>query len=458
MTQRFRFAARLLIAACLAGRAVDAQELTPEIAPRGIFARPSNAGHHFDIDWTAMTALDGNVAAEPDIVSDPRGGVGAGAWNSGEATARYVFQGRKLNVRATASGRERYYPSLVRLDALDGGADVALSANLGRRTTLSVWQGVRYQPFYQLNFVTAATTTDSTPFASFAPAQPGSAERLAPQENAAPAVDAPLQVSSVYTYNGGATYSHKIGLRASADVAYAYRRTTLTGGSDPFWSQNVNGTFSRSLTHYSALRFGYGYGQTSGGLFIDDGRHVAGAPLAVVTTHDLDIGIAYSRPLSRTRRTAFSFSTGSGVISDASGSQYRLLLDARLARQLGRTWAATADYHRGATFIEGFTGPAYADTVRMRIGGTVARRWELAATTSGATGHLGLGSSSAGYGTYSQNADVHLVVTRNFAFVAAYGYYHYDFDAAVPMPFGMNRSMNRQTVQIGVSGSLPFVK
>ena len=120
MTRHSLLTGALLAAALsLAARSAIAQDYRPDRPYNGVFApRRSNGGHQFEIDWAAMTAHDDNLTAEPELVSDPRGGFGGG-WGSAEASVRYTYEGQPTHLRATASGRDRYYPSLSNLSGVD---------------------------------------------------------------------------------------------------------------------------------------------------------------------------------------------------------------------------------------------------------------------------------------------------------------------------------------------------
>jgi len=444
--------ALLAAALSLAARSAIAQDYRPDRPYNGVFApRRSNGGHQFEIDWAAMTAHDDNLTAEPELVSDPRGGFGGG-WGSAEASARYIYEGQRTHLRATASGRDRYYPSLSNLSGVDAGGEFGASFDMSRNIRLSLSQAVRFQPYYQLTFVPSGSGS----LGAAAPIDPSDVEISTPNT---PAADDPLRPANARTINGGVGYAQKIGLKSRIALDYSYRLTSLADRGVPYFSQNLNALITRGLTRYAALRLGYGHGRSSGIIDVD-GRTttVRGAPQPLLTTHNVDVGIAYSRPLSRSRRTAFSFSTGSSVISDGDDSQYRLLLSATLAREIGRSWVANVDYRRGVTLIEGIAGPAYADTVRVRFGGFIARRVDVGATTGYAKGYVGLTTATGSYATYAETADLRIALSRNFSFVTEYGYYHYDFDPIVDLPFGIGHSQNRQSIRFGISGWLPIVR
>src|SRR5262249_29664257 len=61
----------------------------------------------------------------------------------------------------------------------------------------------------------------------------------------------------------------------------------------------------------------------------------------------VDAGLDFLKPLSLTRRTSLSFSFGPSMIDQNGSRQYRVVGDAVLNHEIGRTWVARASYHRG---------------------------------------------------------------------------------------------------------------
>ena len=320
------------------------------------------------------------------------------------------------------------------LSAFDGNGDVAFTADLGRRkrTKISGYQGVRYQPYYQFNFL-----------AGSAPSEAGSVRT---RDNA-------LTTRQSREYDGRFQIAENLGRRTSLAFDYAYRVTTFGESGEPFQWQLANGRFIRNLTKNAALRVGYGYGQAQEGLQWDS----ASIPTRnAVLTQNIDIGMDYKRPLALSRRTSVNFASGSSIVTYQGTRYYRLLADASVIRELGRTWNARAVYHRGAQFVEGFAGPLYADIFQFRVGGLITRRFDFGVSSGYSNGVVGLSATDRGYLTYSGLADLRMALTRTLSFNAQYLSYHYDFDRGTPLPFGVPRTLNRQGLRFGLSGWLPL--
>src|SRR5207247_3153031 len=70
-----------------------------------------------------------------------------------------------------------------------------------------------------------------------------------------------------------------------------------------------------------------------------------------IQTRDIDIGIDYDRPLSLSRRTTFTFSTGSSLVPDQGVTHYRVNGSATLTHAMGRTWTSRLQYSRALQLI-----------------------------------------------------------------------------------------------------------
>jgi hypothetical protein len=408
---------------------VAAQDYRPERPYRGLFGADGSTtgGTQFDIQWAVASAYDANVLADSETNSDPRLQV-AGRWQLAEASAKYRVKGSHASFQAAGFGKGRYYPSLDQLSTLEGGGTVRFDAELGQRTKISASQGARKQPYYQINFVPNLGSSELSVVSS---------------------ADDALTARKSHTFDGRFGFSEKVGGASVLAIDYDYRYTQIAGASDPFRWQLINGTFTSPLTKYSALRVGYGYGQSQW-TFVKDSQSIA--------SHNIDLGVAYARPLSQSRRTAFGFSPGSTVLADHGSTYYRVLVVANVAREIGRTWLADLGYHRGVSFIEGFAGPTYADSVHLRIGGLISKRIDVRATSAYSNGEIGLTRNGGDYITYSGVGDVRIALNRRFSFVTRYEYYQHEFDQRIAVPFGIGNSVHRQSIRFGVSGWLPIVQ
>src|SRR5207253_2678863 len=99
------------------------------------------------------------------------------------------------------------------------------------------------------------------------------------------------------------------------------------------------------------------------------------------------------------------FTTGTtGIQAPNQTAQYRLIGSARVNREIGRTWHATATFNRNVGFVEGFQQPFFADSLAANVGGTLNRRVELLLGGGYSKGQLGVSLSALGSETDNYNS------------------------------------------------------
>jgi hypothetical protein len=426
--------AAILMLLVFFGSPAGAQELQPPRPYQGLFGgADTNRRQRLEVTWATLGSYDDNVMADAPGGSDPRFQLNG---TSGTAAATLGYAARSRHASFTASGTVtgRYYPDIHKLTDYDGAGNATFAIDVNDRTAITASQGVRDQPYYQLGFVT-----------SFAPSQPPPAS----SPSSAATRDSALSRVQSQAYDGRVQISERVGTRSALTASYAYRQTRFDDNRDPFRWQLANGSLGHHLTKYATLRVGYGYGQEYAGVR-------AGDP--PVVTQNIDLGVDYARPLSASRRTRLAFASGSTVISYQGDRFYRLLADASLTRELGRTWNASVAYHRGIQFVERFAAPLYADNMQLHLTGFLSRRIDVSASGVYSNGQIGLSTTDSGYVTYSGIADLNVALARMLSVHAQYFYYHYDFDRAAALPFGVPSTLNRGGIRFGLSGWLPLLR
>jgi hypothetical protein len=427
---------RLAVAGAVLAASVHvagAQDATPARPYRGLFGGTDpNRHQQLELIWTTTGAYDDDVTADTQRSFDQRQQVN-GSYGAAAASLRYDVRGRHATFAATGGVSGRFSPDRAGFGDVDTHGDATFTVTAGKSTSISAFQAVRHQPYYQLNFLPSA-----------APPAPSS---LPPSAPAAPLRDGALASLSSSELDGRVQLVERFGTRSSLTAGYAYRYSRFTGAPAPSRWQFGNASFSQGLSRYVALRLGYGYGEDR------DGLHPQSAP---VTSQNIDLGVDYTRPLSRSRRTTLGFSSGSTVIAYQSVRYYRFLADASLTREIGRTWNARITYHRGIQFVEGISSPLYADNIQTRVGGLLSRRVEIGLSGGYSNGQVGLSATDRGYRTYSGAADLGVALSRSLSLRVQYFRYYYDFGGAV-LPGGVPSRFDRQGVRLGISGWLPLV-
>lgn len=212
---------------------------------------------------------------------------------------------------------------------------------------------------------------------------------------------------------------------------------------------------SRPISSHASLNLGYN-------LRASDQRSGNGEPRLM---HNVDVGVNYSRALSFSRRTFFSFATGSAIAVneriDIPGSdprtRVRLTGNASLVHEIGRTWTARVTYSRGFRTRDGFDGLYFTDAVNAGIGGLVSRRLSLQAVASWADSSIDNGFGG-GHRGLAAHTTANYALTTWAALYARYVYYRYRYTDDVQLDPRLARRLERQVVRVGVTASVPLIR
>ena len=159
------------------------------------------------------------------------------------------------------------------------------------------------------------------------------------------------------------------------------------------------------------------------------------------TAHNLDIGIDYRRPLSRTRRTFLSFNTGSTVAeSEVSGRRVQAVGSASLVHYVRRTWTGLFEYRRRLHYVDGFDRPLFGDALTAGFSGLLSRSMELSARTGYTAGTIGLSTRAPRFESYTGSVRLRRALSRKLAGYVEGLFYHYSFDEDAVRPPGLPRA------------------
>jgi hypothetical protein len=347
----------------------------------------------------------------------------------------FSSSGDRLQTALTAASNVRYYNDLHETVVTNHSVGAGLTFRLSPRTAVSFNQGFTYAPalFYGL-FATANTPTLG--------------EVVPPASNYA------LNTERSYASATSAGLTRQLSSRATLSFASNVKYTKFMGGNSASYpdvnTRDVGGRLTYSLNRDLGLRLGYLFRQAQ----------YAGSPQS--TEHDLDIGIEYKRPLSRTRKTAVAFTIGptaatAPLITGASEvrRQYRLIGDASLAHQMGRTWSLQGSYHRGLGYIEGLQTPVFTGAYSAAAGGYLNRRTDLSFSAAYSTGESALTGSPSQFTTYTGTGRVRYAMGRMWAAYVDYVFYYYEFNRSLPLPVGVPSGLTRNGLRMGVMLWIP---
>ena len=175
-------------------------------------------------------------------------------------------------------------------------------------------------------------------------------------------------------------------------------------------------------------------------------------------THErYDVGVNYSRPLSLSRRTTFSFGTGSAVLDDGVGNVFqrqrkRIALPPNRPHVGGKRRIRPRFWH-----CRRFRR---ADLRRFREReprGTAEQQVTLSATGGFANGNVGVAAVSNPYHSFQATTRVEWTVQRDrTAIYGNYYYYGYEFDADTPTVVPMANQIGRHGARAGLIFRFPL--
>ncbi len=242
------------------------------------------------------------------------------------------------------------------------------------------------------------------------------------------------------------------------------RRTTLSAGYNYFHSEYLGDTgfdnqahsarlaLARSLTRTLSARASYRYGDTT----LTDTTRDERWP---VEEHTGAFSLSYAKNLSPTRSVEFDFGAGATHVQTVSLLGSRQLEywapsgHASARADIGRTWAISAAYRRGVTFLDGLTPESYlADVVLIRTEGTMSRRIELMFSSGYSNGKQPQTELLSGrYETFTLTAQARFVLARPWAVVVNYNRSDHRFFGLSALSNGLRSRYDQNAVRVGMA-------
>ncbi|MBA2355197.1 MAG: hypothetical protein H0V80_11080 [Acidobacteria bacterium] len=376
---------------------------------------------------------------DTNILAGDDGGLGAasstGALGSGDGTGS-TFGGTATTLswsqqRARSSyfgqvgAQYRTFFDVDDFNVLSYDAAGGASAQITRRSTLGVAGSVGVQPFYQFGVLGAVAPRGRVGVES----GPG----FVPDFQAAR--------EQVLRYNGGLQYAYALGPRSafSAQVSRSgfaplNSRAEVVGLIN-LGATSASARLTRRLTANLEGRVGYGYTQfdtVPTRVATLDGGNADNGPIQVgeqrFGTHDIDVGVDYSRALTIARRTSFSFGTGSNItrrsgqaLGGPAPAVFNVTGFATLNRAFLRTWNTGLNYGRATSYVEGFNEFGVFDSASAFVGGLFTDRLDGSAGLQYVHGRLGGGGRDE-LSTLGAGAQLRYGISSNLAAFVSYTY------------------------------------
>jgi hypothetical protein len=330
----------------------------------------------------------------------------------------------------------RFYPALGSLTGAYHRFGLRLSAPVTRRVTLYGSPRGDYSPRYSFELLSGPPTTDpESPQPSFVTeAGPG------------PDIDYSVVANNSFRYGVIAGAVIELGTRSSfsVDAGYSKRQSNLADFDLEVRDAGVS--LDHQFSRDASLELGYSH---------VDGTHGTGLS---TTAHNIDVGIDYRRPLSRTRRTFLSFNTGSTIAeSEVSGRRVQAVGSASLVHYVKRTWTGIAEYRRRLQYVDGFDRPLFGDAITTGFSGLLSRQMELSGRAGYTSGTVGLSASAPRFESYTGSVRLRRALSRQLAGYVEGLFYHYSFDEDAFRPPGLPREFDRVAFRCGLSLWVPLI-
>jgi hypothetical protein len=411
---------------------------------RGLFGSSGSptSNRSLILNGSVYGGWDSSVLADqPGSTVDTRGDSTSGSLAGGTVGLVYRYDGRRFDFGANVDTSARYYPQQQDLTSGAYYGGIGMNIDLTRRTRLGLNQTIGYQPVYQLSLFPSL----GDPILGAAPV-PSNLDYVASR-------------SSGWIYDSAVSLDRQLSRRAN--VSAFYRRSmsdfdvSTTTGSPAFDVnyQYAGFRFSRDIARGVGLRLGYAY--RTGSFANAEG----GTEDDTAEAHEIELGVNYARQLSFSRRTTFSFSTGSTLFEVQGRRNFTIVGDAALRHQFGRNWLSSIAYNRGVGFITNFSGPLLSDNVSARLDGLLGQRWMLSFNGGLSAGRVGYGADEEAlsrFTTYTATATMQYAFTAYLASYVQYAYFYYDFPRSPDLPVG--GEFDRNSVRVGLSVSVPLLR
>lgn len=419
---------------------------------RGLFGGPPdpNSPHSLSLTGSVFGAYDDNVTEALTNESGAPWLQDSGTYWGANVGLNYLFSlpGQRVDFSGRVGGQLQYFDSENRSDLLPGAqADVALTYRVTSSLSFNARQSAAYSSAY------------------------GSSLYPLPDESLGHDVSQPVDFDYALFEMRGVRSTTRVGLSqaigqyASVSGSYQLRNHMVLDEEvvddsqfHDYTTQYASAGFhyARPVSRYATMNLGYG-------VRWNDGRSQTGEPEIM---HNVIAGVDYGRALSFSRRTSFTFGTGSAITvsepvvdSDDSGLRTRgyLIGNVALVHELGRTWTAGVAYSRGLRARDGFQNLYLTDAVTASLGGLVSRRLQFSAGASWANSTYQDGSSNGNRGV-SASARATYGLTSFAGLYAQYIYYRYRYDEEIPVDPRYPRRLDRHGVRVGLTTSIPLIR
>lgn len=454
--------ASALSASPLAAQTVTGADLGPTRPSRGLFGSgPTNPRQRQSLELliSAVGAQDEGQT----LTSSVSGPVATTAHPEGFSTMRYRRGGAAPWLTVEASGIAEYRPQFGHTVATTGTLEAHVQRSVSRHGRLTVVGSGRNSPYYEFNPLPGGpdVTVDD----------PGALPALASNDYA-------VARQREYFASGAAQFEQTIGARTTISLGYQRGRVLRSDRRSDLQTEGSSFLARYRISRAFAIHAG-------GGIRLADARSTMTMVVAPPSTDtapdpaidlvstdpqqievsqhdrsrvdDINIGLDFTRSLSSSRRTVFTFGSGSSIRHEGGFVRYYATGDVSMRRQIGRTWNVVSAFRRQLSYVGLFPRPFYADTISLNTIGQITRRVVFFAAGGYSSGVFDDLQGDDKVRTTSGTLELTASINRRWAAFSRYVYYRNVLARPlidVPVP---SRSQN-QAVRFGVKLWLPVVR
>lgn len=432
----------LLLSVVLPAPAHAQSGLQPDTAARpgrpyrGLFGGGvEDASQLLTATGSVSIAADNNVLASLQSPSESAGAISggppvAGAFGSGAAGAQYLLSRDRVTLTAFGSTAGRYVTQLQPSHLVSSrGAGASVAAHAFGDTTFTAGGSAEERPYYMMD-VLPLVDTGTLPVSDLTN-------------------DLAISNQRVVIESGNAGVSHTVSYspRTSLLLDYRYMVTRVSSLPFDYQSHSAGGTLRHSLSAALALRAGY-HARLQ--------KYPSEQESQTLLFHDLDVGVDYAHALGPSHRTMLTASSGTTAVTGHGQTDYRIVGDASLLREIGRTWHGGIVYSRRVGFVDTFEAPVLYDAATAQVGGLITRRLEFTASAAAVRGEVGLATSRT-YSSYIGTAGLNQALSRNIALGVSYFYAQYRFGSGIVLPEQIISQPKRQGVHVTLTAWAPLL-
>ena len=341
---------------------------------------------------------------------------------------QYRRQVKSLTFTASAGSTGQYYSQRGPRFDRSHNVGATLDMPVGPWTRIRLGQTGSYANFFTLSGLPGG-------------ALPDAAGVLPGQDLLAPAADFGMSSTTGHQRGSRISITQQLLPGGTLEARYDIGGAEVSGQRTT--RREVGGRYRQGITDGLGIVAGYG---------VERARNGAGVAVEI---RNIDLGVDYRRALSRSRNTTLAVTTGSAVVEQDGGREYRILGDARLIRLIGRSWSTSIGYNRGVEFMPVLGDVLASDAVTVTLDGFASRALQTSISASYSLGTLGV-QNAGRLATTLGVARIEYGFARSVAVNAQYTFYAHELGSGPALLETLDPMTTQHRVRVGLNLWLPM--